>query len=187
MSEIAIRVKNLYKTFGEIPAVQDVNFEVGRGTCFGLLGPNGAGKSTTIKMMTTLLPVQQGEIEIAGYSLTQNPFRIREMIGYVPQALSVDGNLTGYENLLIFAKLYGLSKKERAERIPETLQMLHLDDVAERPVKTYSGGMIRRLEIGQEILHRPQVLFLDEPTVGLDPVARKAVWNHIEQLRSDSE
>jgi ABC-2 type transport system ATP-binding protein len=185
MDRFAIQVEDVSKQFGEIQAVQSIRFDVQRGECFGLLGPNGAGKSTTIKMMTTLLPIDHGEIWIDGFSVRRSPDRVRECIGYVPQALSVDGSLTGYENLQVFAKLYGLARSERKERIADTLALLGLEDAAHRQVKTYSGGMIRKLEIGQAILHRPNVLFLDEPTVGLDPVARHGVWTHIEQLRKE--
>ncbi|CAM3847406.1 ATP-binding cassette domain-containing protein [Alicyclobacillus pomorum] len=185
MSEVTVRVSHVSKRFGDVHAVRDVSFEVSAGECFGLLGPNGAGKSTTLKMLTTLLRSDEGEIEIAGRALAKEPTRIRECIGYVPQMLSVDGNLTGYENLLIFAKLYGLRRREREERIIEILEMTGLEEAADRLVKTYSGGMIRKLEIGQAILHHPKVLFLDEPTVGLDPVARKGVWEHIERLQHE--
>ncbi|HMM19168.1 MAG TPA: ATP-binding cassette domain-containing protein [Selenomonadales bacterium] len=184
MSEVAVEVRNLSKRFGDVQAVDDISFEVFGGECFGLLGPNGAGKSTTIKMMIALLNSDEGEVVIAGHPLSREPMRVRESIGYVPQMLSVDGVLTGYENLLIFGKLYGLRQAVREERIWEILKLIGLEEVAQRQVKTYSGGMIRRLEIGQAILHRPKVLFLDEPTVGLDPVARKAVWEHLETLRS---
>lgn len=178
-------VQNLSKQFGEVKAVDGISFEVYRGECFGLLGPNGAGKSTTIKMLTTLTPVDSGEVVISGFSLSKNPAQVREMIGYVPQMLSVDAAMSGYENLLIFSKLYGLKQSQRKKRIREVLKVIGLEDSAERPVKTYSGGMIRRLEIGQAILNYPEVLFLDEPTVGLDPIARKAVWAHIENLRRE--
>jgi ABC-2 type transport system ATP-binding protein len=170
-----------------VKAVDGVSFEVKRGECFGLLGSNGAGKSTTIKMMTTLLPPDEGEIEIAGISVKADPLAVRRFIGYVPQMLSVDGALTGYENLLIFSKLYGLGRKEREERIAEVLRLFDLTHAAHRQVKTYSGGMIRRLEIGQAILHRPYVLFLDEPTVGLDPIARQVVWEHIRKLQTEQQ
>ncbi|MCD8502889.1 MAG: ATP-binding cassette domain-containing protein [Bacillaceae bacterium] len=116
--------------------------------------------------------------------LKKQPMAIRKLIGYVPQSLSVDGTLTAYENLMLFSKLYGISKKYRKDRITQILKMFDLEEVANRQVKTFSGGMVRRLEIGQAILHNPEVLFLDEPTVGLDPVARKNVWNHIEELRT---
>lgn len=185
MHHVTVRVENLYKRFGNVEAVKGISFEVFRGECFGLLGPNGAGKSTAIKMMTTLLAPDQGIVEIAGISAAKEPTRVREAIGYVPQMLSVDGTLTGYENLLIFGKLYGLRRREREERIRKILALTGLEEAANRPVKTYSGGMIRRLEIGQAILHRPKVLFLDEPTVGLDPVARRGIWDYIGTLRSE--
>jgi ABC-2 type transport system ATP-binding protein len=136
-------------------------------------------------MLTTLMSPDGGEVTVSGHSLLNNPTQVRESIGYVPQMLSVDGSMTGYENLLIFSKFYGLKRKKREERIQEVLNLIRLDDAAQRLVKTYSGGMVRRLEIGQAILNRPEVLFLDEPTVGLDPVARKAVWTHIENLRRE--
>ncbi|GMA51483.1 multidrug ABC transporter ATP-binding protein [Alicyclobacillus contaminans] len=185
MDEVTVRVRDLAKRFGEVHAVQGVSFEVHAGECFGLLGPNGAGKSTTLKMLTTLLPRDGGTIEIAGVPLTGDVTRVRARIGYVPQMLSVDGSLTGYENLLIFAKLYGLRRGERERRIADILELVGLGEAADRLVKTYSGGMIRKLEIGQAILHQPRVLFLDEPTVGLDPVARKGVWEHIERLQQE--
>lgn len=181
---ITVTVKNLSKRFGEIVAVAGISFDVRRGECFGLLGPNGAGKSTTIKLMTTLLPIDAGEVIIAGHSAARDPIAVRESIGYVPQMLSVDGALTGYENLLMFGKLYGLRREIRQQRIAEILQLTGLEDAADRQVKTYSGGMIRRLEIGQAILNHPQVLFLDEPTVGLDPLARNNIWSHIKKLQA---
>lgn len=152
---------------------------------FGLLGPNGAGKSTLIKMLITLLPASSGQATVAGYDITRQPMTVRRRIGYVPQALSVDGTLTGYENLLILAKLYGVTRRQRTERIRAALHYVGLETVAHRLVNTYSGGLIRRLEIAQATLHHPVVLFLDEPTVGLDPVARKAMWDLILQLRRD--
>ncbi|GBF33388.1 ABC transporter ATP-binding protein [Desulfocucumis palustris] len=186
MNEVkTVLVNNLTKGFDNIMAVSGINFEVYCGECFGLIGPNGAGKSTTIKMLTTLLPPDDGEAVINGYSIVKNPAGVRGSIGYVPQLLSVDGAMTGYENLLVFSKLYGLKRKQREERIKRVLDITGLEDAAHRQVKTYSGGMVRRLEIGQAILNYPQVLFLDEPTVGLDPVARKTIWKHIEKLRCE--
>lgn len=179
----SICVEHVSKKFDNFYAVKDINFTVRQGECFGLLGPNGAGKSTLIKMMTTLLTPDDGDITIVGHSVRKNPVKVRQSIGYVPQMLSVDGTLTAYENLLIFAKLYGLGTVARKERIPEILHLLGLEEDQHRQVKTFSGGMVRRLEIGQAILHQPQILFLDEPTVGLDPVARRGVWSHIEKLR----
>ncbi len=187
MTEQMITVSHLSKKYGEIQAVNDISFSVEQGACFGLLGPNGAGKSTTIKMLTTLADMDDGQVFIGGFNLKKHPMPIRRLIGYVPQAISIDGTLTGYENLLLFAKLYGLPRKERLQRIQEVTELLDLTEVAKRQAKTYSGGMIRRLEIGQAILHKPKVLFLDEPTVGLDPVARQSVWTHIDALRQSEK
>jgi ABC-2 type transport system ATP-binding protein len=183
--EPMIEVRGLAKSFKDVHAVQGVSFDVAQGECFGLLGPNGAGKSTTIKMLITMLPPDSGEAKVNGFSLRTQPTHIRESIGYVPQSLSVDGTLTGRENLIFFGKLYGMGNAQLRERVPRILEMLDLADAADRPVAHYSGGMVRRLEIGQSILHRPAVVFLDEPTVGLDPVARKTLWGHIRELRSE--
>ncbi len=149
------------------------------------MGPNGAGKTTIIKMLTTLLPPTAGNASVDGHSITHEAVKVRRVIGYVPQLLSADGALTGYENLLIFSKLYDVPSQERKQRISDVLNFMGLSNFADKLVRTYSGGMIRRLEIAQAMLHRPKVLFLDEPTIGLDPVARKAVWQHIQQLRAD--
>lgn len=183
MSSI-IQVQALSKSFKDVKAVQDVSFEVRGGQCFGLLGPNGAGKTTTIKILITLMSPDSGEAWVNGFSLKE-PAHIRESIGYVPQSLSVDGALTGRENLTLFGKLYGLSSAELRERVPRTLELMELTDAADRPVAQYSGGMVRRLEVGQAILHRPTVVFLDEPTVGLDPVARRTLWDHIRNLQKE--
>lgn len=180
-----IEVQGLSKQFKEVQAVQQVSFNVAAGECFGLLGPNGAGKSTTIKMLITLLAPDSGEAKVNGYSLKEEPSRVRESIGYVPQSLSVDGSLTGWENLMIFGKLYGIRSGELKEQVPRVLAMMDLTEAAHRPVAHYSGGMVRRLEIGQSILHHPAVVFLDEPTVGLDPVARNTLWGHIRELRKE--
>jgi ABC-2 type transport system ATP-binding protein len=175
----------LTRRFDTITAVDALTISVSTGEVFGLLGPNGAGKTTVIKMLTTLLPPTSGQATVAGYDIVRQPARVRRVIGYVPQALSVDGSLTGYENLLIFAKLYDIPRRERETRLRDALAFMGLSDSAGKLVREYSGGMIRRLEIAQSTLHRPQVLFLDEPTVGLDPLARKAVWEHVERLRDD--
>lgn len=182
-----IDVRNLVKRFGEHVAVNGISFEVARGEVFGLLGPNGAGKSTTIKMLTTLLPPTSGNALIAGFDIVHHTADVRRNIGYVPQALSADGSLTGYENLLIFAKLYDLPRKTRDVRIKEVLAFVGLADAASQLVQRYSGGMIRRLEVAQALLHQPRVLFLDEPTVGLDPVARQAIWDHLTRLRGETD
>jgi ABC-2 type transport system ATP-binding protein len=158
--------------------------EVMPGEVFGLLGPNGAGKTTTIKMLVTLLPPSDGTASVGGYDIVRQSGQVRRLLGYVPQALSADGSLTGYENLMIFAKLYDVPRKEQKARIEEALDFMGLADAAKRLVRLYSGGMVRRLEIAQTLIHRPRVLFLDEPTIGLDPVARRAVWNHLMALRA---
>jgi len=181
----AIEVKNLIKRFGDYEAVAGISFAVRPGEVFGLLGPNGAGKTTTMRMLATLLPPSSGQILIEGVDALRYGSLVRRLLGYVPQALSADGTLTGYENLLFFAKLLRLDKKERERRIHEILDLLDLQKAANKLVREYSGGMVRRLEIGQAILHRPRVLILDEPTVGLDPVARHTVWNILEKLRAE--
>jgi len=176
---------DLRKLYGDFVAVDSINLSVEQGEVFGLLGPNGAGKSTTIKMLVTLLPPTRGTATVVGYDIVRRSGEVRRLIGYVPQALSADGNLTGMENLMVFAKLYDVPRSEQKTRVGEALDFMGLTDAAKRMVSTYSGGMIRRLEIAQTLIHRPKVLFLDEPTIGLDPVARRAVWNHLSDLRRE--
>jgi ABC-2 type transport system ATP-binding protein len=182
---LAVKTTELTRRFGDLTAVDHVDLEIPSGGIFGLLGSNGAGKSTMIKMLTTLLPPTSGTAEVGGFDIIMHPAEIRGRIGYVPQLLSADGALTGYENLLLSAKLYGLPRPERSARIGEALTLMGLTDSARKLVKTYSGGMIRRLELAQAMLHRPAILFLDEPTIGLDPVARHAVWDRLQDLRRD--
>lgn len=179
----SISTLKLTRRFDGLVAVKSLTFSVSSGTIFGLLGPNGAGKTTLIKMLTTLLPPSTGTALVAGFDIVSRPRDVRRQIGYVSQMLSADGDLTGYENLLISAKLYGLSRADRVDRIGQALEFMQLTDASQRLVKHYSGGMIRRLEIAQAMLHRPLVLFLDEPTVGLDPTAKHAVWQRISDLR----
>jgi ABC-2 type transport system ATP-binding protein len=182
----AIVVTNaLTRRFGDLIAVDSLTISVQAGEVFGLLGPNGAGKTTVIKMLTTLLPATSGSASIGNFELAHHASDIRRMIGYVPQMLSADGALTGFENLEVFAKLYDIPRSERSPRIHDALAFMDLAGVSNKLVRTYSGGMIRRLEIAESMLHHPQVLFLDEPTVGLDPTARHAVWEHIQQLRAE--
>ncbi len=183
--EFAIEVIQLTRRFGEMVALNRLTLSVPAGTIFGLLGPNGAGKSTLIKMLTTLLPPTSGTALVAGLDIVRQPKLVRRHIGYVSQMLSADGDLTGYENLVISAELYGLTRAERNERIAQALAFMELADAQHKMVRHYSGGMIRRLEIAQSMLHRPEVLFLDEPTVGLDPSARHSVWQRILQLRKE--
>jgi ABC-2 type transport system ATP-binding protein len=180
-----LETKALTRRFSTLTAVDALTIMVEAGEVFGLLGPNGAGKTTAIKMLTTLLPPTSGSARVAGFDIARRAADVRRSIGYVPQMLSADGALTGYENLLIFAKLYDIPRAERESRVRDALAFMGLADAADKLVRDYSGGMIRRLEIAQSMLHRPRVLFLDEPTIGLDPLARQAVWEHIEQLRAD--
>jgi ABC-2 type transport system ATP-binding protein len=163
--------------------VDALDLRVASGEIFGLLGANGAGKTTTIKMLTTLIRPSAGSATVAGFDIVSAAAEVRRHIGYVPQMLSADGALTAYENLLLSARLYGVPAAARRERIGEALEFMKLKEVAHRVVKTYSGGMIRRLELAQAMLHRPRVLFLDEPTIGLDPVARHTVWERLLDLQ----
>ncbi len=180
-----LETEQLTRRFGALTAVDALNISVETGEVFGLLGPNGAGKTTTLKMLTTLLPPTSGRARVAGFDIARQAGQVRRVIGYVPQMLSADGTLTGYENLLIFAKLYDLPRAGREQRVRDALSFMGLADSADKLVREYSGGMIRRLEIAQSMLHAPRLLFLDEPTVGLDPLARKAVWERIEELRRE--
>ena len=181
----AIEAQGLTRLFKELVAVDHIDLRVEHGELFGLLGPNGAGKTTTIKMLITLLPPTSGTARVAGLDVVHQARQVRRSIGYVPQLISADGTMSGYENLLISARLYHLPSAEREPRIAEALAFMGLADSAHRLVREYSGGMIRRLEIAQAMLHRPVVLFLDEPTVGLDPIARSSVWEHVRRLRDD--
>jgi ABC-2 type transport system ATP-binding protein len=181
--EPAIETRALTRRFKDRVAVESLDLRVEPGMCFALIGSNGAGKTTAIKMLITLLPPSSGSARVAGFDVVREPRQVRRRIGYVPQLISADSALTGRENLSLFAKLYGIPSRERRGRIDEALTFMGLFDVASTLVRTYSGGMIRRLEIAQALLHRPAVVFLDEPTVGLDPTARHAVWDRLRQLR----
>jgi ABC-2 type transport system ATP-binding protein len=183
-SELAVRTVGLTRRFNALVAVDRIDLAVERGSIFGLLGPNGAGKSTTIKILTTLLPPSQGSAHVAGFDVERASAQVRRCIGYVPQLLSADGSLTGFENLMLSAKLYAIPRAERVERINDSLAFMGLINASRALVKTYSGGMVRRLELAQAMLHHPAVLFLDEPTIGLDPVARHAVWERLLESRS---
>lgn len=180
----AVQTMALTRRFGTHVVVDRLDLSVAEGEVFGLLGRNGAGKSTLIKMLTTLLPPSAGSARVEGFDIVRQATQVRSAIGYVPQALSADGELTGFENLFVFACLYDIPRAERTQRIAEALAFMDLQDAAGQLVATYSGGMIRRLEIAQSMLHRPRLLFLDEPTVGLDPVARDTVWAHLRELRA---
>ena len=185
MSVPILETRSLTRRFGTLTAVDAFTLSVAEGEIFGLLGPNGAGKTTILKMLTTLLPPTSGEARIAGRDIVHQARDVRRVIGYVPQMLSADGTLSAYENLDVFAKLYDIPRGEREKRITDALEFMGLADSADKLVRDYSGGMIRRLEVAQSFLHRPRVLFLDEPTTGLDPTARRAVWEHVQRLRDD--
>ncbi len=179
-----LETQGLTRRFGPLTAVDALTLSIEAGEVFALLGSNGAGKTVTLKMLTTLLRPSAGNARVAGFDIVHHAAEVRRVIGYVPQLVSADGALTGYENLLIFAKLYDIPRAERGERIDEALTFMGLVEVRDKLVREYSGGMIRRLEIAESMLHRPPVLFLDEPTVGLDPAARDAVWERVADLRS---
>jgi len=185
MPSAVVETENLTRQFGHVAAVNGVTFTVEAGEIFGLIGPNGAGKSTLIKMLTTMLPPSSGRALVAGFDVAKAPEQVRKHIGYVPQLLSSDRELTGYENLLLSARLYLIPRAERQKRIEDALAMMGLGAVRDRMVRDYSGGMLRRLEIAQSMLHRPAILFMDEPTVGLDPGGRFTVWEHVRALNRD--
>jgi ABC-2 type transport system ATP-binding protein len=182
----AVRCAGLTYRFGEHVAVNHVDLEIEPGETFGLLGPNGAGKTTTIRMLTTLLKPMSGTVTVFGVDVAQNPMRVRRMIGYVPQLLSADATLTGRENVQLFARLFDVPRRQRTERVEGALAAMGLTEPAGRLVKTYSGGMIRRLELAQALISEPSLLVLDEPTVGLDPIARADVWDFIDRLRESA-
>ncbi len=183
----AIEAKELTKCFGDFCAVDHVTFSVPEGELFGLLGPNGAGKTTLIRMLTTLTPPTSGSAQVAGHDVQKDPDGVRNSIGVIPQALTSDPELTAEENLSIHAKIYGIPAGDRAEVIRNLLEAVDLTRFAKALVGTFSGGMRRRLEIARGLVHSPKVLFLDEPTTGLDPVSRTNVWEMIEKLQRESK
>ncbi|HTM16716.1 MAG TPA: ATP-binding cassette domain-containing protein [Terracidiphilus sp.] len=182
-AEPAIRVQHIVKKYGDFEAVKGVSFEVAEGEIFGLLGPNGAGKSTLIRMMTTLIPVTSGKALVGGHDVTKEANAVRRMIGVIPQALTSDQDLTVEENLIIYAKLYSVPRGEREKNINEVLEAVDLTKWRGAQTKTLSGGMRRRLEIARGLVHNPRIFFLDEPTTGLDPVSRIAVWEMLNNLK----
>jgi ABC-2 type transport system ATP-binding protein len=182
----AIRVENLTKQFDDVLAVDHISFTVDQGELFGLLGPNGAGKTTTINMLSTLLRPSSGRAEIAGFEVTRERDAVRKSIGIVFQEPALDNKLTGRENLEFHAMLYGMSREERRTRIQEVLNLVELTEKATVLVQNYSGGMKRRLEIARGLIHRPKVLFLDEPTLGLDTQTRRNIWQYIKNLNEES-
>src|SRR5882757_4574996 len=178
----AIIVENLQKRFGSVVALDGVGFSVPTGTVLGLLGPNGAGKTTSVRVLTTILQPDSGRAEVLGLDVARDPQAVRERIGLAGQYAAVDENLTGHENLRMVGRLSNLAKDVVARRAVELLERFDLSDAADRPVRTYSGGMRRRLDLAAALLHRPPVLFLDEPTTGLDPSGRQDLWGVIEDL-----
>ena len=180
----AIEVQHIVKKYGDFTAVNDVSFDVKDGEIFGLLGPNGAGKSTLIRMMTTLIPITSGKALIAGHDVSKEPDAARRTIGVIPQALTSDLDLTVEENLNIYAKLYDVPAKERKRSIEELLGLVDLTKWRDAQTKTLSGGMRRRLEIARGLVHHPKIFFLDEPTTGLDPVSRVAVWEMLGNIKT---
>ncbi|MBE0670780.1 MAG: ATP-binding cassette domain-containing protein [Anaerolineales bacterium] len=177
-----LEVQNLAKNYGDFQAVKGVSFNIEEGEIFSLLGPNGAGKTTTISMLSTLYIPTSGDATIAGYSITRNPMDVRNAIGVVPQDLALYEDLTAKENLIFWGQMYGLSGKSLANRVDEVLEQIGLTDKAKDRVKTYSGGMKRRVNIGVGLLHRPKLLFMDEPTVGIDPQSRRAILDTVKEL-----
>lgn len=184
---LAIDVRNIVKKFGDFTAVKGLSFSVEDGEIFGLLGPNGAGKSTLIRMLTTLLPPTSGTAVISGFDVTLEADRVRRSIGVIPQALTSDLELSVEENLLIFAKLYGVPREKRDRLIPELLEAVELTQWRHAPVKNLSGGMRRRVEIARGLVHEPRIFFLDEPTTGLDPVSRVAVWEMLRKIKAERD
>jgi ABC-2 type transport system ATP-binding protein len=182
----AIEAKDLVKEYpGDVRALDGLSFDVEPDTVFGLLGPNGAGKSTTVKVLTTLSRPDSGSATVAGHDVLRDAVKVRRAIGVVAQRSGVDKELTGRENLRLQGQVYGMRGRELEKRVDELLEKLRLDDAADRLVRTYSGGMQRRLDVGIGLVHRPEVLFLDEPTTGLDPEVRAEMWNEIERLRGE--
>jgi ABC-2 type transport system ATP-binding protein len=186
MSDSAISVKNLTKKFNHsLTAVDDVSFEVPKGITFAFLGPNGAGKTTTIKMLTTLLPATSGSILVNGHDPYKDPAAVRRSFGIVFQDPSLDDELTAYENMFLHAGLYGVPRNETPQKIEDLLKFVELWDRKDDLCKRFSGGMKRRLEIARGLLHTPAILFLDEPTVGLDPQTRNHIWSYIKKLNKE--
>jgi ABC-2 type transport system ATP-binding protein len=183
----AIDVRNIVKTFGDFTAVNGITFAVEDGEIFGLLGPNGAGKSTLIRMLTTLLPPTSGEATVNGFDVVKQADGVRQSIGVIPQALTSDLELSVEENLIIFAKLYGVPRAKRRTLIDDLLQSVELTQWRSAQVKHLSGGMRRRVEIARGLVHEPRIFFLDEPTTGLDPVSRVAVWEMIHKIKSQRD
>ncbi|MET7335796.1 ATP-binding cassette domain-containing protein [Nonomuraea sp. NPDC005650] len=180
----AVTCSGLRYSFGQTRAVDGVDLTVAAGEVFGLLGPNGAGKTTAIRCVTTLLPVPSGMVRVFGHDAATEKMAVRRLLGYVPQQLSADASLTGRENVSLFARVFDVPRRERADRVGQALEAVGLAEAADRMAGTYSGGMVRRLELAQALVSAPRLLMLDEPTIGLDPIARTSVWEHIMTVRA---
>jgi ABC-2 type transport system ATP-binding protein len=180
-----ISVSNLKKTFGTVDALKGISFHIPQGECYGLLGPNGAGKTTTISILSTLIEPNDGEVNIAGYDLKKNPLDCKKNIGVVTQELALYNEFSAFDNLLFWGGMYKIPGKELKERIDETLDLLGLTDRKNDKVKTYSGGMKRRVNLASALLHRPKILFMDEPTVGIDPQSRNLIFEVVEKLHKE--
>jgi ABC-2 type transport system ATP-binding protein len=174
------------KAFGSVRAVDGVSFSVREGEVFGLLGPNGAGKTTILRSLVTLLPFDSGSATVFGLDVARDAMAVRRLIGYLPQQLSADGALSGRENVWLFARLFDVPRRDRARRIEEALTTMGLQAAADRTASTYSGGMVRRLELAQALVPRPRLLVLDEPSIGLDPIARAGLWERVRALREET-
>lgn len=185
MSTPAIECDHVTHRYGDFTAVDDLSLTVDVGETMGLLGPNGAGKTTLVRLLTTLTPVKHGQIRIFGLDAGRRTMDIRQNLGYVPQQLSIESALTGRQNVDLFARLYDVPRRERRDRVDDALRAMQLLDVADRPAKTFSGGMVRRLELAQALVNRPSLLILDEPTVGLDPIARDSVWAQVANMQRE--
>jgi ABC-2 type transport system ATP-binding protein len=179
---LAVSLQNVYKHYNKVPVVNDLSIDIQAGEMFGLLGPNGAGKSTTIRMLTTLTQPSQGQIRVAGYNVVTQRFQVKQQIGVVLQQTSVDNDLTVWENMEFHGRLHHIPNPQRQKDIDRWLDYVELSDRHDAPVKTLSGGMKRRLQIARALLHQPEILFLDEPTVGLDPQTRRRLWEIIRDL-----
>jgi len=186
MTNSIIQVEKLTKKYGDKTAVDHITFDIGEGELFGFLGPNGAGKTTTIRMLTTITSVTEGKAMVVGYDVSKNPGEVRARIGVVPQQLIADDELTGVENVLLFAKLHHVPSEKARKRASELLELVDLQASAEKKVKTYSGGMKRRLQLAMGLVHDPSILFLDEPSLGLDIQTRAKMWDYVRKLNTEN-
>jgi len=186
MNDFAVSVHNLSKKYGDFLALDNINLNVEEGKLFAIVGPNGAGKTTLLRILTTQFKPTSGEAFVLGKNVVSQSKELRELISYVPQEMSVWTDISGYENLLIYSKIYGLPAATRKDSIKNSLELMDLSDVANRLVSTYSGGMIRKLELASAVMLKPKILFLDEPTIGLDPATRKTIWEKLKALNREN-